>query len=334
MPLKRDAEAIRAHMLGLASELRLDGNRKLWPHWLFRSDYIENAAAILNSGKLLSRSAAERNKLIVKDSGSPRHIGQLSREHRGYVRLYFRPRTPTQYRNEGIRPTTKIELDAHMPVPVYLLFSSTLLMEAEVAFTRGRLTAGTEIGNSVEFLRRINFADVYHDRGVGAVGGSDRRSDILNARHSEVIVKNDSNLEYVRHVICRSASERETLLNLLSPEARKRWAQRIHVDEGRRILFYKRGTFVQSADLSETGSRFVFYANGDPDMRGPFHLHIEWIGRGDKRNYADRNFTVATEPLELVLPQPEPQYEVRITMNGDLAYLGRFDDAVASKAVF
>ena len=334
MPLKRDAEAIRAHMLGLASNLRLEGNRRRWPHWLFRSDHVENAAAILNDGKLLSRAAAERNDVIVKDSASPRHIGGLTREHRGFVRLYFRPRTPTQFRNEGIRPSGNIELGAHMPIPIYLLFSSTLLMEKGVSFTRGRLAPGTEIGDSAEFLRGIKFGDVYHDRGVGAVGGSERRSEILNARHSEVIVKDELNLDYVRHIFCRSACERETLLNLLNSEARKRWGQRIHVDEGRRILFYKMGTFVQAADLSDTNVRFMFYANGEANMRGPFHLRIERKGRGDKRTYADSNFTVSTEPLRLAIPHPEPQYEVRITMNGDLAYLARFDDAVASQAVF
>ena len=263
-------------MRGLAASLRLDGNRKRWPNWLFRSDHVENAAAILNSGKLLSRAAAQRSGLIVKDSGSPRHVGQLSAEHRSYVRLYFRPRTPTQYRNEGIRPAGKIELDAHMPVPVYLLFSSSLLMESDVEFTRGRLTHETEIGNSVEFLRDMAFSDIYHDRGVGAVGGSDRRSEILNARHSEVVVKDELQLEHAKHIVCRSAPERETLVSLLNTETRKRWTQRIHVDEGRGMLFYKRGTFVQSADLSENASRFVFYSNGEPAMRGPFHLRIEW----------------------------------------------------------
>lgn len=334
MPLKRDADDIRSHMLGLASSLRLDGNRKRWPNWLFRSDHVENTAAILNSGRLLSRSAAEYKSLIVKDSGSPRHIDQLSPEHRGYVRLYFRPRTPTQYRNEGIRPTKKIELGAHMPVPIYLLFASSLLMDSGVNFTRGRLTPTTEIGGSAEFLRDMNFADIYHDRGVGAVGGSDRRSEILNARHSEVIVKNELKLDRAKHIVCRSAAERETLLSLLKTEVRTRWIQRIHVDEGRRILFYKRGTFVQSAELSEKDSRFVFYANGEPDMRGPFRLSIEWTARGERRTYADPQFTVTTEPLRLNLPRLESEYEVRITLNGDLAYLGQFDDAVASQAVF
>lgn len=334
MPLKRDAEEIQNHMLGLASNLRLDGNRKWWPNWLFRSDHVENAAKIINSGKLLSRSAAERHSLIVKDSGSPQHIAQLSPGHRDYVRLYFRPRTPTQYANEGIRPNGRIQYGAHMPVPVYLLFSSSLLMCSGVSFTRGCLTSLTQMGSSARFLKDMKFDDIYHDSGVGWVGESNRRSTILNARHSEVLVKNELPLDQVRHIVCRSAAERETLVNLLSRTARSQWLKRVHVDEGRRRLFQKRGTFVQVADLSSRGSRFVFYPNIERNMRGPFSLYIEWR-RGDQhRVHRNQDFHVTTEPLQFQFPNPMAKYTVRITLNEDTAYVGQFDDSVASQMVF
>ena len=205
MPLKRDADEIRAHMLGLAASLRLDGNRKWWPNWLFRSDHIENAARILNSGKLLAQSAAEHDSLIVKDSGSPQHIAQLSSGHRDYVRLYFRPRTPTQYVNEGIRPKARIQYDAHMPVPIYLLFSSLLLMRKGVFFTRGRLTSLAEMGSSAKFLKDMKFADIYHDSGVRRI-----EPPICNieCQNSEVLVKGELLLDRVRHVVCRSAPDK------------------------------------------------------------------------------------------------------------------------------
>ena len=59
MPLKADADEILEHMEQLRSSLGGDRNRRFWPRWLFRSDHVENAAAILNSGRLLSRAAAE-----------------------------------------------------------------------------------------------------------------------------------------------------------------------------------------------------------------------------------------------------------------------------------
>lgn len=321
-------------MRGLASSLGLDGSRKWWPDWLFRSDHVENAAAILNSGKLLSRAVAESERLIVKDAGSPEHIGQLTAEHRTYVRLYFRPRTPTQYANEGIRPKHRIQYNAHMPVPVYLLFSTSLLMETGVTFSRGRLAPGTPIGETAEFLKATNFGDVYHDSAVGRLGESDRRSTILNARHSEVLVKDELPLTHLKHVVCRSAPERETLLNLLTPEVKAEWISRTHVDEGRRRMFQRLGTFVQGADLERTRSRFVFYPNVELDMRGPFGLHIEWLSHDRKRTHTNPDFVVSTRPEVFNLGRGAARYRVRVNLNGDLSYLGVFDENLDSGMVF
>ena len=133
---KRDADNIWAFMQEVPSELRLDKNRRWWPFWLFRSDHVENAAAILNSGELLSRAGAAIRGLIVKDSVSQQHINQLDQSQMRNVRLYFRPRTPTQYSNEGGRSVDRIKFGAHMPVPVNLFFSSRLLLETGVLFSR------------------------------------------------------------------------------------------------------------------------------------------------------------------------------------------------------
>ena len=325
MSPKPDAEEIRSHMRGLVSSLPLKDSRKYWPHWLFRSDHVENAALILNSGKVVSRAVAESNSLIVKDAGSPQHINELALEHRNYVRLYFRPRTPTQYANEGIRPKSEIEYAAHMPVPIFLLFSVSLLTERGVRFSRGRLMRGTDIGETAEFLREINFSEVYHDSAVGRLGESQRRSNILNARHSEVLVKDELPLTHLKHIVCRSASERETFLNLLEAKVRSKWISRIHVDEGQRRLFYKRGIFVEGADLSHKKSRLFFYTNIGDAMRGPFNLHIAWTSNKSLREYTYPEFVVSKDPLVIRLPKKSSRYRLRITLNGDLAYFGVFD---------
>ena len=250
MPLKADAEEILEYMQQLPSSLGLDRNRRWWWCWLYRSDHVENAAEILNSGRLLSRAAAEKRQVIRVDSGAPHYVGQLTKKHRNLVRLYFRPRTPTQYTNEGIRPREELEYGVQMPVPVYLLFAVSLLGEEGMDFTKGRLEQGTAVGGSAEFLKSIDFGDVYHDSGVGSLGNS-RRPEILNARHSEVVVKNELSLDKLKHIVCRSPAERETLLNLLTPEASARWLKMIRVDEGDRRMFEKRGTFVKKARLFE-----------------------------------------------------------------------------------
>ena len=334
MPRKADAEEILKHMQQLPSSLGLAANRSFWTRWLFRSDHVENAADILNSGWLRSRTAAEAGNLIRVDSGSPHIVGGLSAQHRNLVRLYFRPRTPTQYANEGIRPQGMIEYGAHMPVPVYLLFDVSLMAEEGVRFTKGRLSEGAEIGGSAEFLRSIAFADVYHDAGVGRLGESNRRGEILNARHSEVVIEDQLALDKLVHIICRSAAERETLLNLLSDDARDRWLKKTLVDEGHRRMFEKRGTFVQRAELSKEASRFLFYSNIASNMRGPFDLAIEWSLEDRTGRVRKEGFTVSSQSLAFALNAPVPRYQVRVMLDGNLAYLGDFDNRYESELLF
>ena len=334
MPLKCDSEAILAHMRGLAASLRLDGNRNWWPNWLFRSDHVENAANILNDGRLLSRFQAEDAGVIIKDSGSPYHVRQLDDQHRRYVRLYFRPRTPTQYANEGFRPANEIQYDAHMPVPVYLLFSSSLLAEEGVCFSKGRLMWSTEIGGSFDFLRGMNFANIYHDGPVGRLGESAHRSEILNARHSETLIGEKLSLGFLRHIVCRSAPERETLVNLLNPTAKDIWMKKVHVDEGHRRLFLKRGTFVQGVELGEEDCYITFYPNFEQKVRGQFYLRLELTSPTISRKYENQNFTVNTRKVRAKYPGPLSMYTVRIFLNDDLAYIGKYDRTEATKTIF
>ena len=327
MPLKADAEEIRAHMRGLALSLGLDENRKWWPKWLFRSDHVENTAAILNSGKLLSRASAESGALIVKDSGSPRIISELDPEEKSYVRLYFRPRTPTKYSNEGIRPQSEIRYEAHMPVPTYLLFSSDLLMENGVYFTRGRFTQNSDKDETARHLKEMEFQKIYHDKHVGPLGDQ-RRSEILNARHSEVLVKNELTLHYMKHIVSRSIPERDTLMNLLKPEIKSKWLERFHVDRGDRRCFYRLGTFIESVQLSSAESQFKFYSNNELHMRGPFCLEIKWNFNGQQAVHRNDEFYVSTRPRKFDLSGlnfDTKKYRVTVTLNGDLAYFGKFN---------
>lgn len=241
------------------------------------------------------------------------------------MRLYFRPRTPTNYRNEGVRPAHKIEYEAHMPVPVFLLFSLVdLITEAGTSFTHGRMEPGTPRGSTAGFLRGIPFKKVYHDSGVGALGTAGR-SEILNARHSEVLVNRELPLDFLKWIVCRSAPERQTLLNLLTPTARRRWSPRT-VLEKTRPIFCKRGTFMESVTLSTAESTFQFSTQTEaPSWRGPFDMVISWEdGSGWSCEHHVRDFHVTPDPFALVLQDVPEHYTVRVTLDGNLVYLGRF----------
>lgn len=71
-----------------------------WPSRLFRHEALENAVRILQSGQLQSRNDA--GEIIVRDVAPADIIAADVRAH-AFARLYFRPKTPTQFHIEGIR---------------------------------------------------------------------------------------------------------------------------------------------------------------------------------------------------------------------------------------
>ena len=209
-----------------------------------------------------------------------------------------------------------------MPVPVYLLFGSQLLQETGVRFCEGRLMPSAQIGDSAEFLSKMNFREIYHDGQLY----QHNRAKIINSRNSEVLIKNRLPLDLLKHIVCRSSPERDTLLNLLGPVARERWMQRLRVDDGHRRLFHKdRGTFIKDVHLSGYGSRITFHLCTE-ELRGPFHLRIEWKGKSKNFTYEQQDFEAPETPLEVEFPDGviEPEYEVTLRLNDDVAYVGKF----------
>ena len=73
--------------------------RARWPSRLFHHSPIENIAVILTRGNLLSRSDSGAHRKL--DIAGASVIQHRDRAHQ-FGRLYFRPRTPTQYCIEGI----------------------------------------------------------------------------------------------------------------------------------------------------------------------------------------------------------------------------------------
>lgn len=59
-----------------------------------------------------------------------------------------------------------------------------------------RFRDGTPMGGSAWFLKSITFADVCHDGGVGRLGGSSRRSEIVNVRHGNLAYLGDFDDRY------------------------------------------------------------------------------------------------------------------------------------------
>ena len=93
---KPDAEKILANVEHIKEQTWLTKSQQWWPDYLFHFTDILNAVKILNDGVMFSRLQLEKNKELITDIASKKVIESTDLKWKNHVRLYFRPRTPTQ----------------------------------------------------------------------------------------------------------------------------------------------------------------------------------------------------------------------------------------------
>lgn len=314
---KPDTDRIREHLKGLKGKPWIGRARAWWPDYLFRFDDVRAAAQILNDGKLLSRAAAMASGVMTADCASPGVIASTAPQWKQFVRLYFRPKTPTQFDSEGFRPSTYYTLGAHCPAPVVLLFDALdVLTRIDTQFSNGNLAANAATGDDARFLASIPFEMVYHDSWFEPP----QKAAIIFHRHAEVIVPNELELSPLRYVGCRTQAEYETLLHLLKPQALEQWSAKIG-PSSKGNLHYRRWTFVEQVELSDKNIRFHFNPSSSTPEPFSARAEIRELETGDVYTWENNSYSAdSTLKLDLkTLKHPEA-YEVHLYLNGALAY--------------
>ncbi|MBU5343669.1 DarT ssDNA thymidine ADP-ribosyltransferase family protein [Caldifermentibacillus hisashii] len=253
--IKPDAHLFINYIDQLIKEPWLGQSRRWWPKFVYHFTNIDNAVKILEDGRLLSRGKLNKLQGMVTDNASPNVIENTDDRWKEFVRLYFRPRTPTQFQNEGIRPKENRYHGAHCPVPIFFLFDSKkILIRKSVQFSKQSLAiAGTIAYSDFIHFREIPFRQVYHDDWFLP----EDRDLIVPYRHAEVIVPDELDLEDLRYIWCRSEAEQRTLMNLLTKETREKWKSKI--GSGKKgNFFFRNWLFVEKVHLSEESITFYF----------------------------------------------------------------------------
>ena len=340
---KHDADEIEAFIDGLAADLGIQDDRRYWPRWLFHTTDLENLIPILQFGGLLSRDTALKSSLLRRDIASPEVIHGTADRIRGYVRLYFRPRTPTHAHTEGFRPLgQQSQYGVHCPVPVMLIFDArSVLCQVGTQFTNGNAASyGCATGDSAAFLRTIPFAKVYHDEAFTEA----QRAEIIFHRNAEVLVPEPLSLkDDLLHVICRTRAEAETVRSWISssPSPDRDWFMslvRANTQRGKGLkMFYKRWTFVDTVSVSE--GLVTITSNRDSQTPGPFMMKIAIVetGSGRERAIFTNTHWTGRDPVYLQLPSMDADdtFKLKMTLDGRLAYQNTFrvrDSAILAKS--
>jgi hypothetical protein len=294
-------------------------HRKHWPAYLFHHAPMENAVAILKDGHLRSRNDASNCR--PRDVAAPGVIDARVEAH-DRVRLYFRPKTPTQWHIEGIRkPGECLYGDAtHAGVLVmFALDARLVLMKPEIMFSNQNMQLGnTQAGFDEDYFSEIPFRKVYSEGGTGG----DRS--YTDARCAEVLPKSPLSLnECLREIYLRSEPERDTLLHLLG-DAREHWEQFLHISDTLQV-FQKDYTFVQELRLSSDGVIFRFNPRRD-GMNLKVQIKLWDLSGNLLTDFLNDNFPAAPNP-----PSKNWIWKQKLK-NGKYRAEVRLDDTIAYQA--
>lgn len=316
MERKSDDRAISAFFDELAEQPWLGYRRRRWPRFFFHITDVRLATSILADARLLCRARASSSQEMAVGNASPDVLERTPSWVFDYVRLYFRPRTPTFYRNEGIRPPGYRQMGAHCPVPVAFLFDAKdIAGRAGVRFSDGNLASSSAMhGEDAQFLHSLDFRDIYHDGAMGL----DNRSRLTSRRQAEIIVPGELGLEALIHIATRSPAERQTLMTLLQKEdvSSAVAPEMIIVDSG---LFFCEWTYIDSVALLGSTIRCLF--NPDSQTPGPFTAVFEWSDPAGGTSMRTTHSLRALGNVTVPVPGAFEGNAVRLTI--------RLDDALA-----
>lgn len=287
-----------------------------WPRFVYHYTDVNNAARILNSGRLLSRRTMENEGHCFVNGACGSVIRQTAEEHKRFVRFYYRPRTPTQYRNEGIRPQEDRWEGAHCPVPVFFLFDALSLMGRDDAqYSDGNMGAGrVSYGPGRSDFEAIPFTKVFHDGRFD----KDANPEITYHRNAELLIPGEVNLNALGWVACRSHAERATLLYLVSPAAKRLWEKQIRVGDS--TIFQKEWAFVDRVDVGDR--RFVFFFNPESKCSRDLDSRVV-VTRPDGSTFEILGHPNHRGRYAIKLKKDYPYLDVALFFEDSLAYSNR-----------
>lgn len=307
------------------NSLDLNEKEKAYAQYIYHFTDIRNAASILNTGKILSRNKAKELNVMLNDNAAESVISGTGVHVKDYVRFYFRPKTPTQYRNEGIMSKTEIEnsdFKAHCPVPVFFLFNSwEILGLEEVYFSQETLARhySVDLYNSVTEFEQLPFDLIFHNR---SLYNNPNKSAIISHRHAEVVVKDEFTIDKLKYIYVRSLPEKEFLLSMLDPEIRIRYEEIILVDNKKNYFYGSRAYLIDSTIDSKSISLKFNPGNSDPE----FEVRME-IFDSEKGAYTwgPKRIKLTDMPVIDLSKENLQHYGVNVFLDDIKIYQNRYD---------
>lgn len=165
---------------------------------------FSNFINIMDSGYIYSRFKAKEKGLLSIDSAHGEIISGTSHDVQNKVRFYYRPKTPTHYRNEGIIPNNP---EHHMPIPVILVLGRNIYYDFNGIFTDGNAKSNYSVcTHELTGTQKFNFNRIF-SKGAYDETFPDIRREITRQRNAELLIPNEVDLKYIDKIIFRSNAD-------------------------------------------------------------------------------------------------------------------------------
>lgn len=302
-------------------------DRRWITDYIYHFTNVTNISSILESGMLYARAnpkccAENENAEVSIIEGTNEYVTE-------YVRFYFRPKTPTQYRNEGIKSEDEMGLYmAHCPIPVFLLFDfDKLFMRPDCFFSYESLASRYSVNlyQGYNSLQHAPLLDIYHE---GAFPPEDRER-IVKRRHAEVLVKNQCDLSALKKIYCRTEAERETLLNLLTPGIKSKYKSIISVCAKPRDLFHFERFMIKDVSLNVMNDLEVEYLNAKGQEYATKILWKTVTGKNICSYEGMKKYNYARESWDSSkYTRLHEYFKVEIHLDDNLVYAGLFEQLI------
>lgn len=285
---------------------------KWWPEYAYHFTDIENAVGILSEGLLYSRYDAKRLNLMRNDNASRQVIDMTSSGAVMDVRFYFRPKTPTQYHNEGYKhPDLRYSGDtnANVPVPVFFVFDLATLLNTGVKFSEmSQAGYGTRLCETPDEFAEFNFDQIYKN------GYMENPEEEKRYRQAEIVTRGPFEIDTcLKGILCRNECEKITLLNLLRAKSIKSYDKYKNIIKvHRKDLFECNGLFVTdcryydgiaSVSFSNNIAKNAYtarYGNGDLRELNAV-IDFEWVSRSKAiLNRQSASFQIDYERTQMI----------------------------------
>lgn len=203
MEYKDDVEQIKNYINSLMTGYGFRGP-------LHFTDFT-NLKSIFESGFLNSREFCNNNNINFTDVADKEIIDHTMMDVKQCVRFYYKEKTPTLYRNEGIKLNCE---KPHVPIPVYLLFDNELLYLDNTVYSDGNAKSRfTTFGDDYDFFASMDWRWIFDRDPIYAEDGPEKW-EIKRKRQAELLSLDPVPLNYIRKIIFRCSADEKRAINL------------------------------------------------------------------------------------------------------------------------